>query len=87
MPPKSTRTPPGPPPLSDIRCKTDVRQIGTTAHDLPLYTFKYIGEDDVYEGVMAQDVLAVMPEAVSIAADGYYRVHYDLLGIEFRRRH
>jgi hypothetical protein len=83
----STKTPPGPPPVSDIRLKTDIRQIGTTAHGLPLYTFKYIGEDGVYEGVMAQDVLSVMPDAVSVADDGYYRVHYDRLGIEFRRRH
>ena len=72
-------------PISDVRLKTDIRQVGTAAHDLPLYSFRYIGEDGVYEGVMAQDVLAVMPEAVSIAEDGYYRVDYEMLGIELRR--
>jgi hypothetical protein len=87
MPSTSTKTPPGPPPSSDVRLKTDIRQVGTTAHDLPLYTFKYIGEDGVYEGVMAQDVLPVMPEAVTVGDDGYYRVHYDMLGIAFRRLH
>jgi hypothetical protein len=30
---------------------------------------------------MAQDVLKVKPEAVSIGADGFYRVNYDMLGI------
>ena len=74
-------------PLSDLRLKTDIRRIGTAAHGLPLYTFRYIGEPALYEGVMAQDVLGVMPEAVSIAADGYYRVDCELLGIPLRRLH
>jgi hypothetical protein len=34
---------------------------------------------------MAQDVLGVMPEAVSIGADGFYRVDYARLGISLRR--
>jgi hypothetical protein len=40
---------------------------------------------DRYEGVMAQDVLKVMPEAVSIGPDGYYRVNYKMLGVPLRR--
>ncbi len=77
--------PPPPPPESDIRLKADVHWVGTTAHNLPLYTFKYIGNDDRYEGVMAQDVLEVMPAAVIIGEDGYYRVNYEMLGVELRR--
>ncbi len=74
-------------PVSDVRLKTDIRRIGTAAHGLPLYTFRYIGEVGLYEGVMAQDVLGVMPEAVSVGEDGHYRVDYALLGIPFRRLH
>ncbi|HKX08001.1 MAG TPA: tail fiber domain-containing protein [Stellaceae bacterium] len=74
-------------PPSDLRLKTDVTRIGTAAHGLPLYTFRYVGETDLYEGVMAQDVLHVMPSAVSVAEDGYYRVDYEQLGIPFRRVH
>jgi endosialidase-like protein len=74
-------------PKSDVRLKTDIRRIGTAAHGLPLYTFRYVGEPGLYEGVMAQDVLGVMPEAVSTAEDGYYRVDYGMLGIPFRRLH
>jgi hypothetical protein len=74
-------------PISDVRLKTDIRRVGTAAHGLPLYTFRYIGEAGLYEGVMAQDVLGVMPAAVSVAEDGTYRVDYDLLGIPFRRLH
>ncbi len=72
---------------SDLRLKTDIQRIGTAAHGLPLYTFRYLGETALYEGVMAQDVLGVMPEAVSTGEDGYYRVDYELLGIPFRRLH
>lgn len=75
---------PPPPTESDIRLKTDIRRVGTTAHNLPLYTFRYIGKDDRYEGVMAQDVLKVMPSAVSVGDNGYYRVNYDMLGIRMR---
>jgi hypothetical protein len=77
--------PPPPPQTSDIRLKTDIRQVGTTAHNLPLYTFRYLGKDDRYEGVMAHDVLKVMPSAVSVGENGYYRVNYDMLGIKPRR--
>ncbi len=70
---------------SDIRLKTHIRRVGTTAHNLPLYTFKYIGKDGQYAGVMAQDVLKVMPAAVSVHEDGYYRVNYKMLGNEMRR--
>jgi hypothetical protein len=34
-----------------------------------------------FEGVMAQDVLEVMPDAVVVGPDGYYRVKYGQLGI------
>lgn len=72
---------------SDLRLKEDIRCIGTTAYDLPLYTFRYRDREGTYEGVMAQDVLEVRPDAVSVGPDGFYRVHYDRLGIEFRRIH
>ena len=58
--------------------------MGTTARNLPLYAFRYIGKDEQYEGVMAQDVLKVVPAAVIVGEDGYYRVNYAMLGIEMR---
>ena len=83
---KSLRPPMGPPPpVSDVRLKTNIQRIGTAAHNLPLYAFSYLDEGGVYEGVMAQDVMNVMPAAVVVGEDGYYRVKYEMLGIEFRR--
>ena len=71
--------------ISDMRLKKDIIRVGTTRHQLPLYDFSYINQAGRFEGVMAQDVLKVMPEAVSIGADGFYRVNYTMLGIEMKR--
>ena len=71
--------------VSDIRLKKDIIRVGTTRYQLPLYDFSYIDERGRFEGVMAQDVLKVRPEAVSMGADGFYRVNYTMLGIEMKR--
>jgi hypothetical protein len=68
-----------------LRLKEDIRRIGSTVHDLPIYSFRYRGQEGAYEGVMAQDVLPVRPDAVVMGADGFYRVDYDKLGIAMRR--
>jgi hypothetical protein len=71
--------------ISDIRLKADIEPIGTTVLDLPLYRFRYREGSQFYEGVMAQDVLKVMPDAVDTGADGFYRVDYGKLGTRMRR--
>jgi len=82
-----TGSPVIPPKVSDIRLKTDIEQVGVAANGLPLYTFKYLGGDAVYRGVMAQDVMKIMPEAVSTMPNGYLAVRYDMLGMEMTRVH
>jgi hypothetical protein len=71
--------------LSDVRAKTDINVVGTTVIGLPLYQFRYLDGTDRFEGVMAQDVIAKMPEAVIMGDDGYWRVDYARLGIRMRR--
>ena len=71
--------------LSDFRLKHHLVRVGTTVYGLPLYDFEYNFETGTFEGVMAQDVLKVNPEAVSVGNDGFYRVNYDLLGIQMKR--
>ncbi len=66
---------------SDIRLKRDIEAIGTLANGLTLYKFKYLWSDTDMVGVMAQEVLNVVPEAVITGEDGFYRVNYDKLGI------
>jgi hypothetical protein len=70
---------------SDVRLKTDIEQVGTTVYGLPLYHFRYKTGIERFEGVMAQDVLEVMPDAVLLGEDGYYRVKYAKLGIRMTR--
>jgi hypothetical protein len=73
----------GPPIESDRRLKTHLKHAGETAEGLNLYRFRYIGEDREFRGVMAQELLADERHrrAVEVGADGYYRVHYDRLGL------
>jgi Chaperone of endosialidase len=69
---------------SDIRLKGDITPLGQLANGIGIYRFRYMGGDSTaYVGVMAQEVQAVMPSAVTRGADGYLRVQYERLGIEF----
>jgi len=51
---------------------------------LGLYRFSYKGSDVAYVGVMAQEVQAIMPEAVVRGRDGYLRVYYEKLGLRMQ---
>lgn len=69
--------------MSDRRLKTNIEQIGEYPNGLPMYEFSYIANPRArYRGVMADDVLDFMPEAVVRDHDGYMAVRYDLLGIK-----
>jgi hypothetical protein len=68
---------------SDIRLKHDITLLGRLDGGLGFYRFAYNGEKKAYVGVMAQEVEAVMPEAVVRGPDGYLRVRYDELGLKF----
>ena len=68
---------------SDIALKHDVVLLGHLDNGLGYYRFSYLGSDKAYVGVIAQEVQAVMPGAVTRGDDGYLRVHYDRLGLKF----
>ena len=68
---------------SDIQLKHDVVRIGTVADGIGLYRFQYNWSDQVYVGVVAQEVEAVRPDAVIRDSDGYLRVYYDRIGAPF----
>jgi hypothetical protein len=51
---------------------------------LELYRFRYKGSDrTLYVGVMAQEVQKIDYSAVSRHRDGYLRVDYDRIGVQF----
>jgi hypothetical protein len=68
---------------SDMRLKHDIVLIGRLEDGLGYYRFVYNGGHTAYVGVMAQEVQAIVPAAVTRGADGYMRVSYDLLGLPF----
>jgi hypothetical protein len=61
---------------SDRRLKRDIRHIGELTSGLPVYRFRYLNDDQEYEGVMADETLPLFPDAVSIDENGFYRVNY-----------
>jgi Protein of unknown function (DUF3300) len=69
---------------SDVRLKHDITIIGRLDNGIGVYRFIYNGDDKVYVGVMAQEVQAVVPEAVVRGRDGYLRVFYEKLGLKFQ---
>jgi Ricin-type beta-trefoil lectin domain-like/Chaperone of endosialidase len=69
---------------SDIRLKHDIVMLGHLDNGLGFYRFSYNGSDKAYVGVMAQEVQAVVPEAVVRGSDGYLRVYYDRLGLRMQ---
>jgi len=72
---------------SDQRVKQGIVRIGEHPLGIGLYLFDYKPEYRAewghgrQFGVMAQEVEAVMPEAVCVAPDGYRMVNYAMLGI------
>jgi hypothetical protein len=69
---------------SDVLLKHDIRLLGRLDNGLGYYRFSYGGSQKAYVGVMAQEVQAVVPDAVVRGADGYLRVRYEKLGIPFQ---
>lgn len=63
---------------SDRRLKTDIEKIGKTNAGLPIYTYKYKGDNKTQMGVMAQDVEKKTPNAVK-EIGGFKAVNYKLV--------
>ncbi len=67
---------------SDIRLKTEIKRVGKLPNGIPVYHWEWTKEakkivkDQPSFGVLAQEVLDFMPDAVTIGTDGYYRVDY-----------
>jgi hypothetical protein len=66
---------------SDVRLKRDIVLLDRLANGIGLYRYRYLWSDQVYVGVMAQEVAQIVPEAVMRGADGFLRVNYARLGM------
>ena len=73
--------------MSDIRTKENIKQIDWMPNGLPVYEYEYKAEfkdhplagHGKFVGVMAQEVEAVYPQAVTTLNNGYKAVNYGLL--------
>ena len=70
--------------LSDIRAKEKIQRVGNSSSGIPIYEFNYIGSEARYSGTMAQDLLNMGIDAVSMGEDGYYRVNYNNIDVDMR---
>lgn len=74
-------------PMSDMRAKENIVQVGSHPAGFGLYLFDFKAQFRDAQGagrqfgVMAQEVAAIVPEAVSTDADGWLHVDYSVLGI------
>ena len=69
---------------SDIRLKENIVHTGVSNSGIPIYEFNYIGGIARYSGAMAQDLLIIKPEVVTIDESGYYRVNYNNIDVDMR---
>lgn len=69
--------------FSDSRLKRDIKFL-RVENGYYIYQFRYIGSETLYEGVMAQEILATKPDAVHEDEDGFLSVDYAALGLEMK---
>lgn len=71
---------------SDIRLKKNITKVGRSNKGHNIYTFEYIDKEKfghgLYKGVMAQELES---DSVEMYDDGYYRVNYDTIDVNFER--
>jgi hypothetical protein len=71
---------------SDISFKENVNLIGKSPLGINIYQFNYIGEDGLYEGIIAQELIGTEYEsALSINDEGKYLVDYSKIDVEFKK--
>lgn len=69
---------------SDYRLKNNIKKVGIEK-GYNIYEFNYLDQPDKrYRGVMAQEVLEIMPQAVVKMTNGFFAVCYDMLGLKMK---
>jgi len=68
---------------SDIRLKENITKTGISKSGIPIYTFNYKNNNQLWSGAMAQDLINLGREdAVAIMDNGYYGVYYDMIDVD-----
>ena len=70
---------------SDLRLK-NIIELVDCVNGINVYDFEYIDKPgEIYRGVIAQELLDTEFREAVILEDGYYKVDYSMLGIEFKK--
>lgn len=71
---------------SDSRLKENIKLVGKSEKGINIYEFNYIGQEGLYEGVMAQELLETeFTEAAVLTDSGFYEVDYSKIDVEFKK--
>ena len=68
--------------FSDVRLKEKIEKTGKSPSGIPTYEFNYIGDNNRYSGVMAQDLIEMNIDAVSMDDSGFYKVDYNNIDVD-----
>lgn len=66
---------------SDKRLKHNYHVVGKSPSGINIYEFSYLGSNDRFIGVMADEV----PQAAYVAENGYLAVDYNKIDVQFKR--
>lgn len=67
---------------SDIRLKENIVKVGRSPSGLNIYEWNYIWGSPRYSGVMAQEIINIVPEAVVTMPNGYLGVNYAKIDVD-----
>jgi hypothetical protein len=71
---------------SDISYKENLNLVGKSPSGINIYQFNYIGEDGLYEGIIAQELIDTKYEsALSLNEEEKYVVDYSKIDVEFKK--
>jgi hypothetical protein len=71
--------------FSDRRLKKNITRVAEHPAGFGIYRFQYLWSEVEYVGVIAQDVLRTMPQAVVAGRGGFLRVFYAAIGMQMER--
>jgi hypothetical protein len=72
----------GPQRCSSVTVKRNISLLKKLDNGLNLYRFRYLWNDTVYVGLMAEEVESLYPDAVVKGPEGYLGVIYESLGMQ-----
>ncbi len=71
---------------SDINLKENIKLIGKSKSGINIYEFKYINEEGLYQGVIAQELIGTEhSSALMLDENNMYMVDYSKIDVEFKK--